>query len=142
METTIAVERATHVRIVAMENISHRDRRSQHDAVEIDCLVDVAIELDSAAELNTDKHGGSGIGAGAYLEALIVDDDDDPDDADGETVDSIDDALFVGLPTGDVSRLRRFIQQQKNSTCWNGNNHVEAPHYHSEGLLRRIRGRS
>lgn len=140
-ENASATERATHVRLVCMENITCRDRRSECDAEEIATLADVAIALDEADEWAIIKHGGSGTGAGAFLEAIVASEDDDPDDAPGEAVDSIDDPLFAGLPDGDPKTLRQFIHNRRNETCWDGNNHVPAPSGHSRRLLDRIRGR-
>jgi hypothetical protein len=135
------VERATHVRIIEMENITCRNRRSIGETEKVATLADVAMMLDRAEECNIDNHGGSGIGAGAYLEATFGSDDPDKNATDGEAVETVDDPVFAGLPLGSARACRKFIADQKRSSCWDGNNHVPAPYSHTEAVLARIRGR-
>lgn len=141
METTIQVEQATGLRIVIMGNLSERSRRGLGQSFNIRTLADVAIALDRANERSIEAAGGSGMGAGAFLEAVFDHEDPRDPDSTGETVVSIDDPVFTGYPIGSARELRAFVTAQRRNTCWNGQNHIQAPFYESEALLNRIRGR-
>lgn len=131
-------EQATGLREIIMENITHRRRRSIGDTMAtLDSLVDVAIFLDKAEEDSIDMYGGSGTGAGAFVEAVFNGDDPDDEGSGAEDVSTIDDPMFSHLPFGDRSALRSFLSRQRRNTCWNGNNHVPAPTYNCETLLQR-----
>jgi len=132
-ETT---ERATGLRMIHMENITYRDRRSIGETIDdIQDKTTVAMFLDEAAEHNIDNYGGSGMGAGCFVEATF--DDEDPDDVDtsGEEVEGVNDPVFDGLPLGSHKELRLFMSQQRESSCWNGHNHVECPLGNSRRVL-------
>jgi len=132
-ETT---ERATGLRMIHMENITYRDRRRIGETINgIQDKAEVAMFLDEAAEHNIDNRGSSGMGAGCSVEATFDDEDPDNDDTSSEEVNSVDDSVFDGLPLGDRKELRLFMTQQRESSCWDGHNHVACPLYNSERVL-------
>jgi len=140
-QTTEPEAPATGVRVILMENITERDRRDIGETSDELSLVEVARMLDVAAEEDIDRHGASGIGAGAHLEAVFGGEDPDDDDTDGEHVRRVHDPVFAGLPLGALGECRAFVSEQKRATCWDGHNHVPAPYSHSEALLNEARGR-
>lgn len=138
---TCVTERAGAVRQVQMDNVTHRDRRFECGPVIVTDLVSVAIALDEAAEESIAARGGSGLGASAFLEALLVpdgvalDDYEPDDDDDCLHVDSWEDSVFSHLPVGPLKRLCQFICNQARSSVWDGHNYVSAPSMESESLL-------
>lgn len=145
MTETETTERAGAVREVHMENMTYADRRSECGPEGVCSLADVAMALDAADDNDITNHGNSGTGAGAFLEALIIPDgvlpeDYEPDDEDDcERVEGWRHPLFSHLPVGPLALLRQFIRDQARSTCWDGNNHVQAPAHHSQALLEYAR---
>ncbi len=102
---------------------------------------DVARFLDLANEQAISRRGGSGSGAGAYVEALF--DGDDPRDADspGMEIYSVDAAsnLPVLRPNHKTGRsLRIFINEQKRDSVWDGHNLITCPYSNAQELLERI----
>lgn len=135
---TATTERATHVRMVIRENESYRVRRGHVEQWrEIETLAHVAVALDEAMAAGIEKHGNSGLGAGAFLEALASDPEDNPEDFDGVAVHYLADPLFAHLPVGDLMEVRRFVARQSHQRVWDGNNRVEPPCPNSRELLER-----
>ena len=142
-QTAIQIEQPTALRIIERNNYTCTSQQHMISTTrELHSLIDVAIMLDLACEAAISRSGGSGIGAGADLEVVFDNADPDSQETDGEVIQSVDNSVFAGIPVGtNVRDLRRFINDQKSRTVWNGQNQITCPHSEAQALLDRIRNR-
>lgn len=127
-----------------MRNIRRENNyvRRNHDTGENFTLAEVAVALDMADAESIERRANSGMGAGAYLEAVFDDDETGDVYTVGEEISSLDDSILNGLEAigpGDVKTLRKFIHHARTHTVWNGNNHVTLPRKYSSVILAKKR---
>ncbi len=130
-ETTQQTEHPSHMRRVSVENETWINRYSRGKPVRIVDRLQVARMLDKTRALAIQKRGGSGMGAGAFVEVMWGNDDD----AGTQQLDSPDDPVLGDLPLGGVWHARRFATAHERTTEWDGNNHVAMHAEHTRSVI-------